>query len=271
MSSRPSPLSNYGGIFWEGKGGKRGKRKRKHIFLGDPEENVGSCACPVRSCFAGVSQVFRSCGYTSVGAEYFPPGSSENALCHGTPPCRAVPEPHRTPGVPYRTAPYRTGPPYRREMTKVWAAAWNREIASSILGPTGDCFFPKCGFVGKVSFAGSKESPVWGHSMVIPPTPGGGQNSRESRESQKVERDLRTSKERDLRKSKERDLPKRLGFCCISGKYEEPTLEVKYLTSTQRILKERLGVDLTPPSLPPPRRRIESGGGWPDPGRGIGG
>ena len=65
------------------------------------------------------------------------------------------------------------------------AAAWNRGIASSILGPTGDCFFPKCGFVGKVSFAGSKEPPVWGHSMVIPPTPGGGQNSRESRESQK--------------------------------------------------------------------------------------
>ena len=36
----------------------------------------------------------------------------------------------------------------------------------------------------------------------------------------------------------------------ISGKYEVPTLEVKYLTSTQRILKERLGVELTPPPLP---------------------
>ena len=62
-----------------------------------------------------------------------------------------------------------------------------------------------------------------------------------------------------------------LPFLNISGKYEEPTLEVKYLTSTQRILKERLGVELTPPPLPPPRRTIESGGGWPDPGRGIGG
>ena len=41
-----------------------------------------------------------------------------------------------------------------------------------------------------------------------------------------------------------------LPFLNISGKYEEPTLEVKYLTSTQRILKERLGVDLTPPPLP---------------------
>ena len=53
----------------------------------------------------------------------------------------------------------------------------------------------------------------------------------------------------------------------ISGKYEEPTLEVKYLTSTQRILKERLDGELTLP-LPPPRILIESGGGWPDPGGG---
>ena len=51
----------------------------------------------------------------------------------------------------------------------------------------------------------------------------------------------------------------------ISGKYEVPTLEVKYLTSTQRILKERPAGHLNPPS--PPCRKMESGGGWPDPGR----
>ena len=45
-------------------------------------------------------------------------------------------------------------------------------------------------------------------------------------------------------------MPMVVGNQKISGKYEEPTLEVKYLTSTQRILKERLGVDLTLPPLP---------------------
>ena len=80
-----------------------------------------------------------------------PPGLTEPGVYKGFGGTRPFGNPGKqripkSPGIPGKSKSSQNTRVVSRPETP---AAWNREIASSILGPTGDCFFPKCGFVGK--------------------------------------------------------------------------------------------------------------------------